>query len=138
LQNSVPDFRKQIIVIFSEENSEYITSFTVPECLLIEPSDFSKAACRDGTWVESTSRTIKLPGVEPDVFNAYLLRVHKKELPTAPSNDAFELVEDLVRLWLLADHLVDFGLRNAVIDAILVELNDFTTSLNVFPPELAA
>jgi hypothetical protein len=43
-----------------------------------------------------------------------------------------------VRLWLLADHLVDFGLRNAVIDAILVELNDFTTSLNVFPPELAA
>jgi hypothetical protein len=105
---------------------------------LTETSDFFKAACRDGAWLESTSRTIKLPEVEPDVFNAYLLWVHRKEHPTAPSDDAFELVEDLVRLWLLADRLADFRLRNAVIDAILVELNDFTTSLNVFPPELAA
>ena len=103
-----------------------------------ETSEFFKAACRDGAWLDSTSRTIKLPEVETDVFNAYLLWVHRKELPTAPSDDAFELVEDLVRLWLLADRLADFRLRNAVIDAIIVELNGLTTSLNVFPPELAA
>lgn len=137
-QSSVPDFRKEIIVILNEESPEHTTSFTVPECLLTETSDFFKAACRDGAWIESTSRTINLPDVDPDVFNAYLLWVHRKALPTAPSDDAFELVEDLVRLWLLADRLADFRLRNAVIDAILVELNDFTTSLNVFPPELAA
>ena len=72
------------------------------------------------------------------MFNAYLLWVHRKELPTAPSDDAFDLVEDPVRLWLLADRLADFRLRNAVIDGILIELTGFTTSLNVFPPELAA
>lgn len=72
------------------------------------------------------------------MFNAYLLWVHREELPTALSDDAFELVGDLVRLWLLADRLADFRLRNAVIDGILVELGSFTTSLNVFPPELAA
>ena len=138
MENSVPDFRKNIIVILCEDCPEYTTAFTVPECLLIETSEFFKAACRDGAWVESTSRTIKLREVEPDVFNAYLLWVHRKELPTAPSEDAFELIEDLVRLWLLADRLADFRLRNAVIDAIIVELNSFTTSLNVFPPELAA
>lgn len=43
-----------------------------------------------------------------------------------------------MRLWLLADRLVDLRLRNAVIDAILIELNNLTISLNVFPPELAA
>lgn len=105
---------------------------------MVETSEFFKAACRDGTWRESKSRTITLPEVEPDVFNAYLLWVHRKELPTAPSDDAFELVEDLVRLWLLADRLADFRLRNTVIDAIVFELKGFTTSLNVFPPELAA
>lgn len=136
--NSVPDFRKEIIVILSDEDSDYTTTFTVPECLLVETSEFFKAACRDGAWLESTSRTIKLAEVEPDVFNAYLLWVHRKDLPTAPSDDAFELVEDLVRLWLLADRLADFRLRNTVIDAIIVELNGFITSLNVFPPELAA
>jgi hypothetical protein len=133
----VPDFRKEIIVILTEEDPEYTTAFTVPECLLTETSEFFRAACRDGAWIESTSRTIKLPEVEADVFNAYLLWVHRKELPTALSDDAFELVEDLVRLWLLADRLADFRLRNAVIDAIIVELYNFTTSLNVFPPELA-
>jgi hypothetical protein len=138
LRHSVPDFRREVIVVLSEEHPDDTTSFTVPECLLVETSEFFKAACRDGAWLESTSRTIKLPEVDADVFNAYLLWAHRKELPTAPSDDAFELVEDLVRLWLLADHLADFRLRNAVIDAILVELNSFTTSLNVFPPELAA
>lgn len=138
MQNSVPDFRKEITVILNKENPEHTTSFIVPECLLIETSGFFKAACREGALAESTTRTIKLAEVEPDVFNAYLLWVHRKELPTAPSDDASELVEDLVRLWLLTGHLANFRLRNVVIDAILVELNDFTTSLNVFPPELAA
>ena len=105
---------------------------------MIETSEYFKAACRDDAYRESTSRTVKLPDVELDVFNAYLLWAHRKDLPTAPSDDAFELVEGLVRLWLLADRLVDFRLRNAVIDALLVEISSFTTSLNVFPPELAA
>ena len=105
---------------------------------MIETSDFFRAACREGAWVESKSRTIKLPRVEEDVFNAYLLWVHRKELPTAPSDDTFEMVGDLVRLWLLADRLADFRLRNAVMDAIIVELNGFATPMNVFPPNLAA
>jgi len=138
IANSVPDFRKEITVVLGDGRPEFATAFTVPECLLVETSEYFKAACRDGTWLESTSRTIKLAKVEPEIFNAYLLWVHRKDLPTAPSDDAFELVEDLVRLWPLADRLADFRLRNAVIDAIIVELNGFTTSHNVFPHDLAA
>lgn len=136
MRHSVPDFRKEVIVYLDGAYPDNTNSFTVPECLSIETSEYFRAACRDDAWIASASRTIKLPDIEPDVFNAYLLWVHRKDLPTAPSDDAFELVEGLVRLWLLADRLVDFRLRNAVIDGILVELGSFTTSLNVFPPEL--
>lgn len=105
---------------------------------MTETSDFFKAACRGTAWIESTSRIIKLPDVEHDVFNAYLLWVHRQEFPTAHADDALELIDDLVRLWLLADRLSDERLCNAVIDAILVELNDSITTMNAFPPELAA
>jgi hypothetical protein len=115
-----------------------MSAFTIPECLLTETSEFIKAACHGTAWIESSSRTMKLPEIEPEVFNAYLLWVHRQELPAARADDALELIEDLTRLWLLADRLVDFRLRNAAIDAIIAELNDFTTSMNAFPPELAA
>lgn len=105
---------------------------------MTETSEFFKAACRGTAWVESTSRIIKLPDIEHGVFNAYLLWVHRQELPTAHADDALELIEDLVRLWLLADRLSDERLRNAVIDAILVELKYSTTKTNAFPPELTA
>lgn len=98
MQDSVPDFRKGVIVVLSEEHPQYATAFTVPECLLVETSEFFKAACRNGAWLESTSRAIKLRKVEAHVFNAYLLWVHRKELPASPSDDALELIEDLVRL----------------------------------------
>jgi hypothetical protein len=43
----------------------------VPESLLTDKSEFFKAACRN-EWKEATSRVIKLPDVDNDVFRFYL------------------------------------------------------------------
>jgi hypothetical protein len=134
----VPDFSRELIVVINEDQPELTVRYTLPECLLAETSEFFKAACRSDAWKEYAERTIKLLEVEPDTFNAYLLWVHRQEIPTAHPEEALELLDDLARLWLLGDRLADVRLRNAAMDGIVAEINLYTTAtmLNAFPPKL--
>lgn len=50
----------------NEDQPEQTATFTVPETLLMDKSEFFKAACRN-EWKEVTSRVVKLPDVEPRV-----------------------------------------------------------------------
>lgn len=76
---SIPDFTKELTVVINEDEPELAASFTVPEGLLVEHSDFFKAACRN-EWLEATSRVIKLPQVDGESFRAYLYWVYKGEI----------------------------------------------------------
>jgi hypothetical protein len=134
----VPDFSRELIVVINEDQPELTARYTIPECLLTETSDFFKAACRSDAWKEYAERTIKLPEVEPNTFNAYLLWAHRQEVPTAHPDESLELVDDLARLWLLGDRLADVRLRNATMDGMIAEIDMYTlpTFGNVFPPKL--
>jgi hypothetical protein len=134
----VPDFSRELIIIINEDQPELTARYTVPECLLTETSEFFKAACRSDAWKEYAERTIKLPDVEPDTFNAYLLWVYRQEIPTAHPKEALELIDGLARLWLLGDRLADFRLCNAAMDGMIAEMIPYTlvTASNAIPPKL--
>lgn len=55
------------------ENAE---EFTVPTSLLVEKSDFFRAACTK-PWLEAKKRTVKLPEMDAEVFGQYLHWVYK-------------------------------------------------------------
>lgn len=124
---SLPDFSKEVTVIINEEQPDLAASFHVPESFLIEHSEFFQAACR-GEWREATSRVIKLPDVEPEIFNLYLFWVHRGKLAI---RNEWELDDEdclehgipdqtrLIKLWILADRLADVKLRNATIDEMI-------------------
>jgi hypothetical protein len=46
LWNSVPDLTKNITIVINEGHPQLTATFTVPESLLIEKSQYFKAACR--------------------------------------------------------------------------------------------
>ena len=71
----LPDLSKEVTIIVNEEQPDLEASFHVPESLLTEKSEFFQAACRN-EWKEATSRVIKLPEVEPDIFSLYLFWVY--------------------------------------------------------------
>lgn len=100
----------------------------MPETLLIEKSEFFKAACRN-EWKEASSRIIKIPEADVAAFKAYLHWIYKKEVSVssqhALSGHAYNVAVarpvlcDLVHLWLLADRLADSQLRNLTSNAML-------------------
>jgi hypothetical protein len=126
----------------------------VPESLLTDKYEFFKAACRN-EWKEATSRVIKLPDVDNDVFRSYLFWIYREKV--AIRNGVYLEVKDddvglaelaqrgcaihtsLARLWILADRLADVRLRNAVIDEMASGLNAPSPekdALQYFPPAL--
>jgi hypothetical protein len=131
----------------------------VPESLLTDKSEFFKAACRN-EWKEATSRVIKLPDVDNDVFRSYLFWIYREKV--AIRNGVYLEVKDddvglaelaqrccaihtsLAQLWILADRLADVRLRNAVIDEMAPGLSkEYGTppapekdALQYFPPAL--
>ena len=68
---SVADFANTLTIIINEDQPEHKATFTVPETLLTDKSEFFKAACRN-EWKETSSRIVKLPEVDVGAFNAYL------------------------------------------------------------------
>ena len=101
------------------------------EDLLVEHSEFFRAACRN-EWKEATSRVIKLPDVDPDVFHNYLYWVHREKLhptleirsfetdePQIDGDTAAGLNHVLAQLWIFADRVADSLLRNTVMDSML-------------------
>lgn len=127
--DSVPDLTKNVTIVVNEGHPQITASFTVPESLLIEKSDYFKAACR-GVWKEATSRVIKLQDIDAEAFNSYIYWVHRNQLAINAKLDrkdvksATSYVDKLVRLWLLGDRLGDCEPRDAAMTAILSVVQD--------------
>jgi hypothetical protein len=129
LWNSVPDLTKNVTIVINEGHPQLTATFTVPESLLIEKSQYFKAACR-GSWKEATSRVIKLQDIDAEAFNSYMYWIHRNELAINTKLDpkdvksAATYVDKLVKLWLLGDRLADCELRDAAMTAMLVVVRD--------------
>jgi hypothetical protein len=117
--------------VTNEDNPKLFQKFTVTQGFLTEHSAFFEAACRNG-WEEATTRTIKLPDVDNGTFHAYMYWIHKEKIPFETDCDldgdycsalydheASPILDELIKLWLLADRLMTAKLRNASADAIL-------------------
>jgi hypothetical protein len=131
----------------------------VPESLLTDKYEFFKAACRN-EWKEATSRVIKLPDVDNDVFRSYLFWIYREKIAIRngvyleAKDDDVGLAElaqrgcaihtSLAQLWILADRLADVRLRKAVLDEMASGLSkEYGTpppsqkdALLYFPPAL--
>lgn len=104
---SVADFTNTLTIIINEDQPEHRATFTVPEALLTEKSEFFKAACRIG-WQEASSRIIKIPEVDVGAFQAYIHWIYKEKVavssrhtPKAKFSNAAEaqpVFDDLVQL----------------------------------------
>lgn len=112
-------------VVINPDESDHTATFTVPESLLVDKSEFFEAACRN-EWKEATSRIIKIPDVDLDAFYAYMYWVYwevvaitsdcRKTLRSAA--DSEPALNDLVELWLLADRFAETRLRDFTMDAL--------------------
>jgi hypothetical protein len=127
--HSVPDLTKHVTIVINEGHPQLTASFTIPESLLTEKSDYFKAACR-GVWKEATSRVIKLQDIDAEAFNSYMYWIHRNELAINAKLDpkdvksATAYVEKFVKLWLLGDRLADCELRDAAMNAIRSVVRD--------------
>ena len=125
---SAADFSNTLTIVINEDQPEHTASFTVPEKLLTEKSEFFKAACRNG-WKEASSRTVKVPEVDTSTFKAYIHWICKEQISISSQltldgepNTAAEsgpVLCDLAQLWLLADRFADTLLRDLTINAML-------------------
>lgn len=115
--------------MINENDAAATQKFTVTQGFLTEHSAFFEAACRNG-WEEASTRTIRLPDVNNDTFHAYLYWVHKEKIPYETDCDdegcpvlwhdeARRVLDEIIKLWLLADRLMTAKLRNDAADAIL-------------------
>lgn len=137
----MPDLVKQLTIIINEEDAEHTASFEVPQALLIEHSDYFRAACQN-EWKEATSRVIKLADVNADAFNNYLYWVHEKKVSVnRPLGVLCEgnipnfvpWVNNMANLWLLSDRLADERLRNEVLDILADRIESIHLVLGAIP-----
>lgn len=146
--SSVPhvhDLSKNVTIIINEEQPDLTATYHVPEEFLVEKSQFFQAACRN-EWKEAKSRLVKLPDVDPAIFNYYLLWVYRGRLPVRNEwdvycdgweDDAIAVQSDLVKLWILADRLADVRLRNAIMDEMVTATSIFEfPGFVLFRPEM--
>lgn len=107
--------------------------FIVHKDILCANSKFFQAACSE-RWLRSTEaeRKIKLPEVDPQVFQGYLSWIYSGELDlsaftfTQKETSAMQInaardVAKYVELYLLGDRLDDIGLRNKTMRTLVLE-----------------
>lgn len=144
----MPDLTKSITIFINEGHPESTASFTVPESLLIEKSQYFKDICSLGPG-RYNIRTIKLQDVDVEAFNSYMYWTCRDEVAVSNYlNDkevldaglAAPLLRSISNLWLLGARLGDSGFLNEVMDVILGAIewldplsSDFTAA---FPPDL--
>jgi len=66
------DYSQMIRVLVDDEEKEY----SVPETLLVEKSDFFKAACTK-PWKEAEERTVRLRETDITTFDHYLHWIYR-------------------------------------------------------------
>lgn len=136
-------------IVINEDEPEYTATFTIPEALLVDKSEFFTAACRN-KWKESTSRTMEIPEVNVDAFYAYVYWVYWEMVPVSSGRkksfcsaaECEPTLNELVELWLLADRFADTRLRDLCMDALTkVTYSIYSAEKNwikAFPPEMTA
>lgn len=93
-----------------------LVEYIVPQVLLVEKSDFFRAACSKG-WKKAEERLVRLPEMNPTVFDDYLHWLYRgrtavREREGVSDRDfAILMWTCLVDLWIAADQLGDTGLR---------------------------
>ncbi|KAK5712890.1 hypothetical protein LTR17_017859 [Elasticomyces elasticus] len=90
--------------------------FHIHDQFLYRGSLFFEAALRP-EWREGRERAVKLPEEDPDVFCCYMQYLYTGYVSCTTETPAG--YHKLVKLWVLADHLLAFTLQNLVIDCIL-------------------
>lgn len=140
------DLSKEVTIIINEELPDLTATYHVPQDFLTETSEFFQAACRN-EWKEAKSRLVKLPDVEPEIFNSYLFWVYRGTLLIRNEwifgdvnweDDAHHVQSSLVKLWILADRLADAQLRNTVVDEMVTATGRLGVKSDfvLFPPEV--
>jgi hypothetical protein len=140
------DLSKEVTIIINEEIPDLTATYHVPERFLTEKSEFFQAACRN-EGKEAKSRLIKLPDVEPEIFNSYLFWVYRDTLLIRNEwafgegdweDVAHAVQSSLVKLWILADRLADARLRNALMDEMVTATGrlELASEFVLFPPEV--
>ena len=140
------DLSKDVTIIINEEQPDLTATYHVPEEFLVEKSQFFQAACRN-EWKEAKSRVVKLPDVDPAIFNCYLLWVYRGRVPVRNEwkfgrgnweDDALAVQSNLVKLWILADRLTDVRLRNAIMDEMVTATGKLGSIFDfvLFNPEM--
>ncbi|KAK5737584.1 hypothetical protein LTR17_006631 [Elasticomyces elasticus] len=90
--------------------------FHIHDQLLCSGSLFFNIALRP-EWREGIERAVKLPEEDPDVFCCYMQYLYTGYVSCTTETSAG--YHKLVKLWVLADHLLAFTLQNLVTDCIL-------------------
>jgi hypothetical protein len=114
-----------VTVVLNEGEPEHTARFTIPEALLTKSFEYFQAARRND-WQEASSRIVRIPDVDVGTFNCYLHWVFRREITVqhelkkgyTSAQGAHGALEDLAKLWLLADRLADTRLRNLAIDTL--------------------
>lgn len=112
-------------IVINQDEPEDTASFAIPEALLVEKSEFFKAACRNG-WKEAGSRIIVLPEVDVDAFYAYVHWIYYGavavssgcRISLSSAAETEPTLNELVELWLLGDRLADTALRNRTMNVL--------------------
>ncbi|KAK4957597.1 hypothetical protein LTR10_005564 [Elasticomyces elasticus] len=94
--------------------------YHVYEGVLRNKSAFFEAALKK-EWKEGTQRIVKLPEEEPSVFCDFMQWLYTGRVPCIESlyHVEHEGYMQLVKLWLLADHLIVANLQDSLVNAIV-------------------
>lgn len=131
-------YNRIIIVTVGEEKKQ--ADFLVHRDLICERSPFFTAACSN-RWAEGQTKVVELPQHHPRIFKAYLQWAYSSSSDLSGILNELYTFEDLngytrrsarfrssirytglVRLWILADDLVDSACKNEVINNLVREV----------------
>lgn len=106
-------------------------SFNVQKALLCEASNYFVEAL-NGRFVESVSKTLRLPGCDTQTFKLFLFWICKQTLPghadSARWSRSYEVIGvylvQMVRLWALGEMLMMPKMQNAAMQQLLEAMND--------------
>ncbi|KAH7137918.1 hypothetical protein B0J11DRAFT_573932 [Dendryphion nanum] len=101
-------------------------TFTVHEGLITARSLFFRNAL-NGNWRESDDKSVPLDDVDPEIFAIYLNSIYHNQLPVFPASgevDGGGQFETLMKVYVLADKLMDTTTKNTILDAVICRVRE--------------
>ena len=118
-----------LTVIVGAEGAEESKAFTVHKDSLCANSSFF-ASATSGYWIESAEKLVRLPSVEPRVFDAYVHWTYTSKIDLSGTCQQHKACNHkpsylpLAKLWVLGDMLLDHKLCNRVTAKIWSKFDD--------------